>query len=465
MAQALKEAALTRKQAIWDTSEAKRNELAQHLTPPETAELAVSMFSPLKSNQFFIRCLDLGAGTGILSVALYERYDGHIERIDAVETDPILATIYEAEMTSIDVPHDLIVGDALIDTPSGRYDRIILNPPYKKMGAKDLRQNALPCHSANLYSAFVAVGLSHLADDGELVAIIPRSWMNGDYFTQFRRYALDNFSLDAIHLYGSRTEVFADTNVLQETMIARFSKRKQADVINVAHSNGKCGNIETAAFHAKDLIDPLTYVVRIAPEDSCINETIESMKLCPSTGKVIDFRSRERTFEKRPNSENAFPLLYAGNFSKGKLQHPASIGKPQWYVADDERSKKQLLQPGSYVIVKRFSAKEERRRVVARPLISNMPIALENHLNFIHAGTSRHVASLGSRELAQGLAIWLNSTFIDDWFRDVSGSTQVNAKDIKAMPCPSLTSLEQIGRLWRSDLEQNEIDCICEVLQ
>ena len=68
-------------------------------------------------------------------------------------------------------------------------------------------------------------------------------------------------------------------------------------------------------------------------------------------------------------------------------------------------------------------------------------------------------------ELAQGLALWLNSTFIDKWFRDVSGSTQVNAGDIKAMPCPSLSDLERIGVYWRADLTQEMIDAICEELK
>ena len=177
MAQALQQAAATRINAIHATSEAKRHALAQHLTPPETATFAASMLSDLSTDQVFIRCLDLGAGSGILSIALYERYDGHIEGIDAVEADPVLATVYEAELASVGVPHDLTLGDVLVETPGGPYDRIVLNPPYKKMAASDARQSGLPCHSANLYSAFIAIGLSRLDENGELVAIVPRLWM------------------------------------------------------------------------------------------------------------------------------------------------------------------------------------------------------------------------------------------------------------------------------------------------
>lgn len=463
MTDALQHAAETRIKIIQATSDNKRSVFSQHLTPPETASLAASMFSDLKACQQFIRCLDLGAGTGILSIALYDRYNGHIEQIDAVEMDETLATVYEAEMASVGVPHDLILGDALVDAPDGLYDRVILNPPYKKMAAGDARQKNLPCHSANLYSAFIAVGLSRLAENGELVAIVPRSWMNGDYFTSFRRYALSFFSLDAIHIYGSRTEVFSDTKVLQETMLVRFSNRRQSEHVKVTRSNGKNDEIVICEYAADELIDPFTYVVRIAPEDvNGPGETILSSGLCPSTGKVVDFRSKERIYKDKPGFNSIYPLLYAGNFSNGEIMHPRDFGKPQWYRADDEISIRQLMQPGFYVIVKRFTSKEEKKRVVAFPLELETPIALENHLNFIHEGTSRKIAPLRSVELSRGLALWLNSTFIDEWFRNVSGSTQVNAGDIKAMPCPPFDQLETIGTYWKPDMTQAEIDEACE---
>jgi len=463
MTDVVKHAAETRIKVIQATNDDKRSALSQHLTPPETAKLAASMFSDLEADQQFIRCLDLGAGTGMLSVALYDRYDGHIGQIDAVEMDEALATIYEAEMASVGVPHDLILGDALVDAPDRLYDRVILNPPYKKMAAGDVRQRNLPCRSANLYSAFIAVGLSRLAEGGELVAIVPRSWMNGDYFTSFRRYALSFFSLDAIHIYESRTEVFSDTKVLQETMLVRFSNRRQSKCVKVTQSIGK-SDVITMSEHAADaLIDPLTYVVRIAPEGADgPGETISSSGLCPSTGKVVDFRSKERIYNDKPDSDAIYPLLYAGNFSSGEMTHPRDFGKPQWYRADDEKSMQQLMQPGSYVVVKRFTSKEEKRRVAAFPLTLETPITLENHLNFIHEGTSRKVVPLRSAELSRGLALWLNTTFVDEWFRNVSGSTQVNAGDIRAMPCPPLDQLEDIGMCWKPGMTQAEVDEVCE---
>lgn len=463
MSEAFEQATQARIKAIAGTSEATRRALAQHLTPPEVATLAASLFSDADRD---LTCLDLGGGTGILSAALLERYGGRVKRLDTIEMDPTLARIYDEEVRGR-VGGKTVLGDALlIDARDGtRYDRVILNPPYKKMASDDPRQEVLPVHSANLYSAFIVRAIEQLASDGEVVAIVPRSWTNGDYFAPFRRYVLASCSLDVLHVYGSRDEVFADTNVLQETMIVRFSKRQQAGTIRVSQSAVKGAEPTVEEFRAGDLIVGDSLVVRIAPEEHTqIAGTIEGVGLCPSTGKVVDFRSRGYITNEEPSGRTSVPLIYVGNFPHGTLEHPLSFGKGQWFCLDDGWAEKQVCQPGPYVVVRRFSAKEERRRVVAYPLVVDRPVALENHSSFIHQGRSRKVIPLRSADLAYGLAIWLNSTFVDEWFRGVSGSTQVNAGDIKKMPCPSLDELEGLGRSWSAGMTQDEIDEACRGL-
>lgn len=462
MTKAFERAAQTRIKAIASTPEETRQALAQHLTPPEVATLAANLFSDADEG---ISCLDLGGGTGILSVALMERYGKRVRRMDTVEIDPTLAKIYDEEVRGL-VAGKTVLGDALlVDAGDGiRYDRIILNPPYGKMASNDPRQDALPAHSANLYSAFMMRGIQQLADGGEMVAIVPRSWTNGDYFAPFRRYALSECSLDALHVYGSRDEVFADTNVLQETMIVRLSKRPQTDTIRVSESAVKGEEPTVAEYGVGDLIVGDNLVVRIAPEEATtLAGTVESVGLCPSTGKVVDFRSRSYIAREKPSERPSVPLVYVGNFPHGQLEHPLSFGKGQWFCLDDEWAAKQVCQPGAYVLVKRFSAKEERRRVVAYPLVVDDPVALENHSSFLHQGRPRKVVPLRSADLAYGLSLWLNSTFIDDWFRGVSGSTQVNAGDIKKMPCPTLDQLEHLGKEWTAGMTQEAIDDECEV--
>lgn len=446
---------------IASTSDVVRNKFAQHLTPPEVASLAASMFN---FGNRRIKCLDLGGGTGMLSSAIIDKFGNQIVELDNIELDKKLASIYEKEIRKF-ANGKTVLGDVITDTSLGkkRYDAVILNPPYKKMSAKDYRQALLPANSPNLYTAFIMIGIKYLEDNGQLVAIIPRSWMNGEYFIPFRKYLLSKCSLDFMHIYGSRSEVFSDTNVLQETMIIRITKsKKQSQYISVGKSNVKGDESQFEEFPSCSLISESDKIIRIAPQVKCaVADTIEHVGICPSTGKIVDFRSREYITFDKPKNCDAVPLIYVGNFVNGVLHHPLSFKKGQWFALNDDWARKQLCPPGAYVIVKRFSSKEEKRRVVAYPLIIKKSVALENHSTFLHQGKPRSIVPLRSADLAYGLSIWLNSTFIDEWFRDVSGSTQVNASDIRKMPCLQLIKLEDIGKSWHSGMTQNEIDKVC----
>ena len=95
--------------------------------------------------------------------------------------------------------------------------------------------------------------------------------------------------------------------------------------------------------------------------------------------------------------------------------------------------------------MKRFTAKEERRRLVAgivETKDSYSPfVGLENHLNYVY----RLDGELSENE-ALGLAALFNSTLVDRYFRAISGNTQVNAAEIRAMPVPPLEIIREIGK-------------------
>lgn len=457
---ALLAAERTRSRVIATTAEPTRSNYSQYLTPYQTAKLTASMFSDVGGSQP-LRCLDLGAGTGILSVALAARY-GDRTFVDCVELDPELAMVCDDELARLEVKHRVVVGDALEMPIEPEYDRVILNPPYKKMAASDVRQAGLPVRSPNIYSAFIMVALRALAPGGECVAIVPRSWTNGQYFQQFRSWVLSNYSLDAMHVYGSRTEIFSDTNVLQETMIVRFSKRQQSPTVLASESQVKDGRPLVREYAFDELVDlGSDLAVRTASiEHGSLADmmTLKDSGLCASTGKVVDFRSREvlrREFEPGLNR-----LIYARNFAAEGFVHPVDGYKPQWIDCSSKKYERQLIPAGSYVVVKRFSSKEETRRVKACVLDLDEPQALENHLNYVHAGTSRCTVPLKS-SLARGLATWLLSTEIDAWFRARSGSTQVNASDLNAMPVPNADKLIELGHSWSPRLTQEEVDGLC----
>ncbi|MHC5721022.1 MAG: adenine methyltransferase, partial [Nostoc sp.] len=111
------------------------------------------------------------------------------------------------------------------------------------------------------------------------------------------------------------------------------------------------------------------------------------------------------------------------NLSNGYVEYPKITKKPQAIVHIKETAN--LLIPNEhYVISKRFSSKEEKRRIVAvvydASQFNYAYIGFENHLNYFHKdGRGLSIT------LARGLAVYLNSTLVDAFFRLFNGHTQV----------------------------------------
>lgn len=461
LADALMEAEKIRIDVVQATDELIRQRYSQYLTPKETASFAAQMLSTPKS--FPACCLDLGSGTGILTVALAERFGWNI-KADAVEIDSDMAAICDSTLSELNIDHKVISCDVLSHVFQSEYDYVILNPPYKKMSSGDSRQELLPIKATNYYSAFLTRAIEALKPGAECVAIIPRSWTNGEYFAPFRNWLFDRCSIDWMHLYGSRTEVFSDTNVLQETMLLKIHKGQQSPHIKITESVGKFDTVVSHNYPADELIvgPPDKKIVSMRPIKKGPLHSLSTLKergLIASTGKVVDFRLREKLLD--DNEDGCVPLVYSCNFTKNGFLHPVSAGKKQWFSVTDQKDEKLLIGPGSFVVVKRFSSKEEAKRIKAHAFFPDGSIALENHQNFIHAGTPRKTVPL-EKGVAKGLDIWLNSTLVDNWFRSISGSTQVNASDLNQMPVPSFDDLELMGKQWRIGLRQDIIDRICE---
>jgi adenine-specific DNA-methyltransferase len=113
---------------------------------------------------------------------------------------------------------------------------------------------------------------------------------------------------------------------------------------------------------------------------------------------------------------------------------------------------------GAYVLLKRFTTKEERKRIVAciyDPHQIHAPlVGFENHLNYFHV--NGHGLTMN---LAKGLAAFLNTTVVDQYFRQFNGHTQVNAADLRSLNYPSKAELENLGRKVASPgMPQEELD-------
>ncbi len=187
------------------------------------------------------------------------------------------------------------------------------------------------------------------------------------------------------------------------------------------------------------------------------NNTLPSLGLKMKTGLTVDFRHKD-ALRNNP-CERAVPLFYANHITYGKVQFP--IGKNNEYIVTNRQS---LLQKNTnYLFVKRFTAKEEKRRLqcaiyLAQKYPNFKQISTQNKLNFI----------CGVKELSAcivyGLYVLFNSTLYDCYYRILNGSTQVNATEINSMPMPSLSTIEALGRalIKCKDLSSASCDKILE---
>lgn len=438
-------------------------ELGQFMTTPTVAQFMASWLEVEDGSTPHI--LDAGAGLGELSQALLHSWKDEKPAaiaLSAFEIDPILASLLPDSFSNYpDITVLLLEVDYIehsVEQKGQTYTHAILNPPYKKIASSSRHRRLLRSvgiETGNLYSAFVALALRELRPDGQLVAIIPRSFCNGPYFKPFRQFILQNAALTNIHLFDSRTDAFKEDSVLQENIIIKLVKgAKQGKVTVSFSSTATFSDMSTDTYGFNQVVkadDPDQFIHVPNPSrlktswsgtDERVSLTQLGVKL--STGPVVGFRLREHL---RENLEpDSAPLVYPTHLRGGRARWPLIDGKKANAIDVNDSTKKWLYLNGFYCVVRRFSSKEERHRIVASVIEptdfgTSKLLGLDNKLNVFHIEKSGL-----PKELAYGLAAYLNTDLVDDEFRSFSGHTQVNATDLRKMQYPDQIALVAIGR-------------------
>jgi adenine-specific DNA-methyltransferase len=484
---ALQELTKIRRKRISSVETAHKERYAQYLTPVEIARYMAQITAGFCDSQKQTTILDAGAGSGILSCCLVnellQKNKSLAVNLDAYELDPTifndLDRSYRRLADGSNVRYSILQKDFITGTAfdiawgiNKKYGLIILNPPYKKIHSDSEYRRAIRdigIETVNTYSAFIAIAIKLLADNGILTAIVPRSFCNGLYFRPFRKFMLENTTILHIHAFEKRNNLFADENVLQENIIITLKKtqEKTPDAV-VSYSKDKLFTSYTEKrVPYSNIVDPFDEQQYIAIPDfrethmlqlSCLHS---DLLFDVSTGPIVDFRAKENLIYDNP--KQGIPLLYAVHIRNQRITWPVQSKKPNSILLDEEGIRKNAFRQGYYVLVKRFSAKEERRRIYATLLrpedLNSEYFTVENHINIIHW---KH-GSL-NKDIAEGLAAYLNTTHCDLQFRSFSGHTQVNATDLRNMKYPSPDTLIAFGKLVQGKMP-DEYDLIFEELQ
>ena len=349
--------------------------------------------------------------------------------------------------------------------PERDFDAVISNPPYFKVSKSDPRAVAAACvvhGQPNIYGIFMAVGAAVLRPGGDFVFIVPRSFASGPYFRRFRSVFFGMIRPSEVHVFGSRRDAFSRDEVLQENVVVSgmredhwHARTPQPDLmVSASRGVADIAAAERRALpmqKALDLSTPdMPLLLPLTDEDDMALELVgewrdnlHSLGLDISTGPVVPFRATGLVEDDGEVPGSHAPLLWMNHVKPMEVTWPLNRRKPEYIKRVGARAL--LVANGNYVLLRRFSAKEELRRLTAAPCLAarleTAELGIENHLNYIH----RPGGALTEDE-AWGLSALFSSRLLDTYFRAVSGNTQVSATEIRALPLPQMEIIVDLGR-------------------
>jgi Type I restriction-modification system methyltransferase subunit len=470
----------------------------QYLTPIDVADFMAGLASSKLSKH--VDVLDPGIGSGVLSCSLIEKLVCENNQIlyiklVAYETDSALIPVIQKAFEylkkwllhhGVDFTYDIRLKDFILekafvldDNPTlfrphhsesdeELFDIIISNPPYFKISKDDPRARAasrIVYGQPNIYALFMAVSARLLKPQGELIFITPRSYASGPYFRAFREFFFSEMIPLQFHLFESRTEAFDRDAVLQENIILhakRNGKNHDDAKIVISFSNGSqdLKKPEQRRLQLKRVIDlsSINKVVflpttenddRILSVVNSWNGSLHTYEMEISTGKVVPFRATEYLLASGDISNGEAPLIWMNSIRNSDIVWPFERKSKPQYIRVSNDTMPLLNDNGNYVLLRRFSAKEEHRRLNSSPFLKEkLPcrfVAFENHVNYVHRPRGKI-----SKAEAIGISAILNSVYLDTYFRVSNGNTQVSATEIRDMPLPDISTIKHLGETIES---------------
>ena len=481
------------------TSENHKKTKGQYFTSKLISDF-MGDFAVPKSN--YISILDPGCGTAILSCSLIEKI------ISKTEIKEIDLTLYETDLEvlketkkvidflkfwlhekniclNVNIKQvDFIFDNSSVFTTNSlfdikefkTFDYIISNPPYFKISKADNRATIakeLVYGQPNIYSIFMGLSAKLLKPNGELIFITPRSFAAGSYFKAFRQSFFNHVSISDIHIFDSRNKMFKKDNVLQENIILRATKENNKNIKITTSACDKGLLMPTRSlFKTEELInlnskDKILFIPSNTKEAESLEvfkhwkSSLNDYNIQISTGPIVAFR--HTAFLKSEGIVNGLisPLIWLHNIKEMEFFYPLKkINKPSYIINSDD-SRKVLLPNKNYILIRRFSSKDDKSRLICCPYFSSNfnteRIGVENHINYIY----RPNGDLSEDEI-WGISALFNSSLFDTYFRTFNGNTQVGASELKQIKIPPLEKIISIGKKIKTIInpKKEEIDYI-----
>jgi adenine-specific DNA-methyltransferase len=368
-----------------------------------------------------------------------------------------------------------------IKSRSGDYEPgfqwVVANPPYAKFPTREMTPEQLQRFSAttyghpNLYGLFLQVGVELLADGGRICFINPKSFVSGLYFRNLRQFLKRETDLQRFDTFDKRTGLF--DGVLQDVVILTAEKRpERVEEIELREFNGAPDKLparETRvpresvllgkSFDHAFFIDANPVAHLVLAKMTAKSKPLSELGMQAVTGTIV--WNRLKPHVRNDDSDGALPLIWGNGLRmfrflklgnrQGEGTHMAIVPKTQG-----------IISTGEALLVKRMTAKEEARRIVACRLPDELAESkdgwfAENHVNIVRPKRGGAEVDL---DAVLGL---LNSRLYDFIFRALNGNTQVSATELELLPVADGPELAEIAKLARRLTETGGADTAARV--
>ena len=331
---------------------------------------------------------------------------------------------------------------------------IFANPPYMKIqltnDQKKYYKKSIYGH-VNSYGIFFHLAINLLMKDyGQLWFITPESFRSGLYFQNLRKLILEECIFRKLILIKSRNSAFPD--VLQGVGIVNLLK-KNRELSNINHTFLQIFTVDStedieissvllsfevpssSIIYTIDFIPYYIFGTTLKSYDifqHVIKRSIPLKDLPEQfiviTGQIVWNRVKPLLLEQQLTDQvqSVKPLIWSDNYDAYSFNWQGKLKRPR-YILDDPQISSFKLE-GQIILVKRVTAKEQSRRLVATQVPSlTTPYFVENHSNVL-------LSEKATSEDKLFLIAYLNSKLADYIFRLINGNTQVSATELRIFP-------------------------------
>jgi len=449
-----------------------RQKLGQFFTPLSTAKKLIE-FSEFSITSSEIKICEPACGLCILSCSLIE-YLCTLNNIKEIEltcfeidssiteyTKEILTKLVEyCNRCEVVLSYTLIEEDFILyykdvfdnNYFAKTYDLIISNPPFFKLNNYDERVTlakeilyGLP----NIYTIFYYISTKIINNKGLLLFLIPRSICSGSFFKQFRAHFINYIKFDKIHLYSTDEKIFDNHSVLHEFVFIKSSKVEFNNEysIEITHSE----NIDSITnIRYKHNFSILKNLIPLATSKKDL-EILQKLKTFSTNLGAFGFEVFYSKLviskvEKLLNStpcENCLPVIWLHNIEQAKFIFPVEHKYPN-YIQNTENIKPFLIYNESCIFFRRYNNNDYITRIVTT--------AYKNSLNnYNYLAIDRLVGVLLNKsnnlpiETIYGISAYLNSEFVNSYFRMINGIINVTGEMILELPIPDIAVINKMG--------------------